>query len=263
MGKTLSLTRISQKQLNLLSTCPPQFQRIYLEKLATPVNPEQQEKLLWGNQFHLLMQQRELGLPIESLLAEDDRLHHSINSLVVAAPEILQQQPNSWREAEHYRALNFQNYILTVIYDLLIADRSWAQIIDWKTYLQPENKAKLAQNWQTRLYLYVLAETSQYLPEQISMTYWFVRLPTQPQKVTFNYNSTKHEQTRQDLTRYLNLLDRYFDDYYDRGIPFPHLPNCHESCPFSKYFSTPEETLTNQDISIHQDWLTSISEIEI
>ena len=184
MGKSLSsLTRLSQGQLNLLETCPPKFQEVYLDQLSSPISPQQQEKLTWGSRFHLLMQQRELGLPIESLLSEDEQLQHSITSLVNAAPEILQPDVQGRRDAEHCRTLQFQDYLLTVIYDLLITDDEGAQILDWKTYLQPENQTKLAKNWQTRLYLYVMAETSEYLPEQISMTYWFVKLPSQPQSL--------------------------------------------------------------------------------
>ncbi len=36
--------RLSQGQLNLLETCPPQFQRIYLDRLSTPASLEQLEK---------------------------------------------------------------------------------------------------------------------------------------------------------------------------------------------------------------------------
>ena len=262
LGIKSSLMRLSQGQLNLLETCPPQFQRIYLEQLASPITPEQQEKQTWGTQFHLLMQQRELGLPIEPLLREDEQLHHSINSLLQAAPEIWQQDTQTWREAEHCRTLNFQGYLFTVIYDLLISDRSFAQIIDWKTYLQPQDGTKLAQNWQTRLYLYILAETSEYLPEQISMTYWFVKLPTQPQSITFTYNSAKHEQTRQNLTSLVTQLKQYLEDYQREGIPFPHRPNCQASCPYYQSWLTEKKTSIDRDKNVERDWLTSIAEIE-
>jgi len=145
-----NLIRLSQGQLNLLETCPPKFQQIYLNKLSSLPNPETEEKQTWGSQFHLLMQQRELGLPIETLLAKNQELDQSLQALLQAAPHILDQSNNQWREAEHSRTLNFGNYLLTVIYDLLVADDNQAQIIDWKTYLKPQRKDKLAQNWQTR-----------------------------------------------------------------------------------------------------------------
>jgi hypothetical protein len=256
------LGRLSQAELNLLETCPPQFQRLYLEQLGAPITPEQQEKLSWGNQFHLLMQQRELGLPIEPILEEDKQLEHSIEALIEAVPEILQSDGKTWREAEHYRCLNFQGYLLTVVYDLLIADVEVAKILDWKTYLQPENKTKLAKNWQTRLYLYVLAETSHYLPEQISLTYWFVKLPRKPQSLTFNYSEKQHKKTEKDLQKILNQLNCWLEDYCQKDISFPHLKNCQQTCPYyQSLLLASEKILSKQNVQLID--INKIEEISI
>lgn len=254
--------RLSQGQLNLLETCPPHFQRIYLEQLNSPMDSQQQDKQTWGSQFHLLMQQREIGLPIESLLKEDQQLQHSIESLIEATPDIWQSGRESWREAEHCRTLNFENYLLTVIYDLLVIDENKAKIFDWKTYLQPTNKAKLIKNWQTRLYLYILAETSDYLPEEISLTYWFVKLPTQPQSITFKYDRKQHEKNHQDLGDLLARLDRWLDDYSNWGTPFPHLSNCQENCPFYQSFLKFESISDETNQQNATDWMTLMDEID-
>ena len=223
-----NLIRLSQGQLNLLEICPPKFQQIYLNQLSSLPNPETEDKQAWGSRFHLLMQQRELGLPIESLLQKDYELDRSLQALLQAAPNILELNDNQWREAEHTRTVNFGNYLLTVIYDLLVADDHQAQIIDWKTYLKPQNKNKLARNWQTRLYLYTLVETSQYLPEQVSMTYWFVKLPNKPESQTFSYDSQQHQQTTEDLNNLLTNLNSWLDEARD----FPHPPHCEARCPY-------------------------------
>ena len=250
-----SLIRLSQGHLNLIATCPPRFQQIYLEQLHSPLNPEQQEKQTWGTRFHLLMQQRELGLPLESLLAEEPELHHSLAALIKAAPEIL-LPARDIRAAEHSRTLSFNNYLLTVIYDLLIVNKEAAKILDWKTYLKPPNKKKLANNWQTRLYMYVLAETSDYLPEQISFTYWFVKLPHQPQSLTFPYSNQQHQQTKQDLTELLKQLDKWLNDYQTHGTPFPHRVNCETTCPYFHFFLGSEESKSQSKA------LKSITKIE-
>lgn len=260
MESNLPLIRLSQGHLNLLEICPPKFQQVYLEQLSSLPNPEQQEKQTWGSKFHLLMQQRELGLPIESLLQEDEELKRSLIALMKAAPEIFLSQRNIWREAEHCRTVSFGNYLLTVIYDLLIADDRQAKILDWKTYLQPQNKTKLANNWQTRLYLYVLAETSEYLPEQLSMTYWFIKLPTQPKSLTFPYSQAQHEKTKQDLTRLLTKLDDWLNNYRDRQVDFPHHSNC-EDCPFSQFLLSSQISSTDTELT-KQNNLTSITDIE-
>jgi len=235
MNQKIPLTRLSQGQLNLLKTCPRKFQHIYFEQLGTPVSPEQQEHLSWGSHFHLVMQQRELGLPVESLMKEDAQLQHWVNALVNAAPEVLTKAPQTFRESEHCRTLSFQGYLLTVIYDLLIEDNTCAEIFDWKTYPQPKNRQWLAVDWQTRLYLYVLAETSDYLPEQISMSYWFVKSQSGPQRLKFTYNQAQHEQTRQDLTRQLINLTEW-RQRYEAGEQFPQVQvstgRCHD-CNFA------------------------------
>ncbi len=262
------LMRLSQGHLNLLETCPPKFQQIYLDNLPSFAPPELEEKLNWGSHFHLLMQQRELGLPIESLLQEEQELDHSIKALIQAAPNILDQENScSWREAEHSRTLSFGNYLLTVVYDLLIASKNQAQIIDWKTYLQPPKKNNLAHNWQTRLYLYVLAETSEYLPEQISMTYWFVKLPQQPKHYTFSYSFEKHLQIKNDLTTLLTNLDQWLSG--DTSSDFPHKVNCESSCPFRQDFldllgDIPKENINPTESQSTQDnnFLDSLDEIE-
>ncbi|MBE9168812.1 PD-(D/E)XK nuclease family protein [Pleurocapsales cyanobacterium LEGE 06147] len=261
MESNFPLIRLSQGHLNLLEICPPKFQQVYLEQLSSLPNLEQQEKQTWGSRFHLLMQQRELGLPIESLLQEDEELKHSLIALIQAAPEIFLSECSIWREAEHCRTMSFGNYLLTVIYDLLIADEQKAKILDWKTYLQPQNKTKLATNWQTRLYLYVLAETSEYLPEQISMTYWFIKLPTKPKSLTFSYSQAQHEKTKQDLTHLLTDLDNWLKTYRDRQVDFPHYSNCEESCPFYQSLLSSQISSTGTEPTKQND-LTSIKDIE-
>jgi hypothetical protein len=226
------MLRLSQGHLNLLETCPPKFKQSYLTQGSSLPNPESEEKQIWGSRFHLLMQQRELGLPIESLLQEDLELDRSLKALIQAAPELLTNHGEQKREAEHSRTLSFGNYLLTVIYDLLIAEDSQAKIIDWKTYLKPRKRNQLACNWQTRLYLYALAKTSNYLPEQISMTYWFVRLPDKPQSHTFTYNKQLYRQTETDLAKLLTKLDLWLENNNDSS--FPHRHECESNCPYAQ-----------------------------
>lgn len=255
------LIRLSQAHLNILETCPPQFQRIYLEQLGSLFDSQQQDRQSWGSRFHLLMQQAELGLPIASLAIQDEQMQHSIAALRMAAAEIWQADGEIWREAEHYRTLMFREYLLSVVYDLLILDGTQARIFDWKTYLKPKNPTKLAKNWQTRLYLYVLAETSAYSPEQISMTYWFVQLPSEPQSVTFTYNCQKHEANRRDLTQLLDELDNYLADYLSHKSSFPHRSRCQESCPYYESISAIDERLWQKDRVGQKQGLTDIDAI--
>lgn len=249
------LIRLSQSHLNLLSICPPKFQRVYIEGLGSLTAPEQQESMQWGSRFHLLMQQRELALPIEPLLASDTELDRSLKALIEAAPE-LQPSTDIWREAEHCRTLSLGDFLFTVIYDLLIAETDRAIILDWKTYRKPMRAKDLKRNWQTRLYLYVLAETSEYSPEQIQMTYWFVK-SGKPTRVTINYSQIEHRQAEAEITALLTDLKAWLQNDRQQQIDFPHRPDCEQNCPFYRdlgKFDTESEILASID---------EIEEIEI
>lgn len=228
--------RLSQGHLNLLKRCPRHFQHTYLDQIGSPASLEQQERQTWGSRFHLLMQQQELGLPIESLVQADPQMQRWMSTLTDAAPEILATDSTSqtFRDSEHCRILQVQDFLLTVIYDLLITDQFQAQILDWKTYPKPQNRRQLEHNWQTLLYLYVLAETSDYLPEQISLTYWFIQSLDRPQSLKFTYSASQHQKTGQKLQRLLNQLrDRL--QRYQTGEPFPQVAEgrvC-DSCQFA------------------------------
>ena len=224
------LIRLSQGHLNLLSTCPPRFQQVYLNGLNSLPEPEHQESMQWGSQFHLLMQQRELGLPISSLLTTNSELELAFKALIAANPYLQPQNSDIWREAEHSRSIKQDNFLLTVIYDLLIAKPDQAIILDWKTYRQPRSLKTLRNDWQTRLYLYVLAETSEYNPEEIQMIYWFVG-SGKSQKIKFDYHQKLHAQTKQDLASLLVNLTTWMNNFQQMQTSLPHKLNCQLSCP--------------------------------
>jgi hypothetical protein len=225
------LIRLSQKHLTILENCPRQFQDIYLEQLASITPSEQRAKQTWGKNFHLLMQQRELGLNLDNFLTENPEISRYFNALLNQEPELFTPQENQFREAEHRRTFSINDYFFTVIYDLLIANENQVQIIDWKTYLQPPKQEKLAKNWQTSLYLYALVSTSDYLPEQISFTYWFVKLPNKPEKITIHYDSQQHKKNHQDLTKLLKRLDKNLTNYFEYGRNFAH-PSGNKKCKY-------------------------------
>jgi hypothetical protein len=236
VSTSTQLLRLSQGQLNLLEACPRKFQHTYLEQLNTPADPKHEERQTLGSRFHLLMQQREMGLPIESFLQADLQLETWMRAFATAAPEIWTPATDNltFRESEHYRSLQVGDYLLSVVYDLLIADSQQAQILDWKTYPQPPTKSKLAQNWQTRLYMYVLAETSEYSPEQISMTYWFVQSEGKPKNIKFSYDALQHQKTAKKLNQLLNQLTGWLDGYLQQE-QFPQVAEKKNLCGYCQF----------------------------
>ncbi len=212
---------LSQSQLTLLDICDRKFQYVHFEALSGPSSYEQKVTTQWGSQFHLLMQQRSLNLPTEVLTNANAEMAVSMSALVKAAPEIFKTLPdnsgpnhsNIESQSEQRRTLAFNGYLLTVVYDWVLcsfdADPPYGQILDWKTHQRPPRKERLANDWQTRLYLYVLCETTPLSPEQLSMTYWFVR--SEASCYRFGYSAQQHEQTRQDLQRLTARLSRMRD----------------------------------------------------
>ncbi|MEM1394100.1 MAG: PD-(D/E)XK nuclease family protein [Cyanobacteria bacterium P01_H01_bin.150] len=256
------LIRLSQGQLNLLEDCPRKFQNTYLEQLRPPVDPQYEESQLLGSHFHLLMQQREMGLKIGSFLQTDSQLQSWMESFANIAPDILTPQTDSetFRESEHLRTLQVQDYLLTAIYDLLIANKQEVQILDWKTYRTPPSKRKLQYNWQTRLYLYVLAETSDYLPENISMTYWFVQSETKPKNIKFTYSSLQHQQTEKKLNQHLKKLNKWLQAY-QQGEQFPQVSEGSKICHKCQYASRCQRISANSEELISQDLLGTDSNL--
>ncbi|HEY9648980.1 MAG TPA: PD-(D/E)XK nuclease family protein [Chroococcidiopsis sp.] len=259
---------LSQGQLNLLETCPRKFQHICLDQLMSPPTPEQQERLLWGNRFHLLMQQHEMGLAIATLFADDrDPLQQSVATFTRTVPDLFAADDATHRQSEHRRTLEFHGYVLTVVYDLLILEPHSAQILDWKTYPRPQTRHWLAENWQTRLYPFVLAETSEYAPEQIAMTYWFVQPDAddadQPQSMRFDYSAAQYESDRHTLTQRLDQLSQWLEDYTQGGA-FPQVAaatgRC-QSCSFAvrcQRHSEPQSSLAEDALD-----LDSIPEVQL
>lgn len=232
------LTNLTQSHLSLLETCPRKFRQVYLDGLTAPPPSDLQASQLWGNRFHLLMQQRELGLPLPPTAAETTPLTDSVQALVSAAPELFAAAPSpQLRQSEHRRSLAFEGYSLTVIYDLLLLSATAGQIVDWKTYFQLRSRAALERDWQSRLYRYVLVETSPLAPEQVTMSYWFVRHrdpQTQtllPQEVRLSYSQQQHQQTHQDLQRLTEALSRYSASGHFPQVD-PVLGRC-DRCPFA------------------------------
>jgi hypothetical protein len=226
--------RLSQGLLNLLSTCPRKFQHLYIEQLGSYTLPDQQARMTEGSHFHALLQQWQMGLPVATLASSDRQLEQWFTAFVQAAPEILGTDAAAVQCSEQSRTMAFEDYLLTVVYDFVILTPQSGQILDWKTYARPEQPQRLRQNWQTRLYPFVLVETSRYEPEAVNLVYWFFQSPGSAaagavQQLRIAHDRRLHEQTRRDLSQLLRQLSRWLA-LYQQGEPFPQVnvdsPEC-------------------------------------
>ncbi|MBD2329452.1 PD-(D/E)XK nuclease family protein [Alkalinema sp. FACHB-956] len=233
--------RLAQGQLALLSSCPRKFQYGILEQLAVPTVPEDSRRLAEGNQFHALLQQWDLGLPIDPLVQTHPTLQTWFDAFVAASPQILTLAGESApiRQSEQSRTIALADHVLVAVYDLLLLGNHQAQILDWKTYPKPRNATLLANQWQTRLYLYLLAETSPYPPDALAMTYWFFQGrdgQAAPQSVTIPWDQAHHDRTRQELQTVTDNLSQWLNQYEGAGQSFPQVdpasPLC-KTCAFA------------------------------
>lgn len=209
---------ISQGHLNIWETCQRKYQYKYLEELSLPeADPHRQASLLLGSNFHLLMQQRDLGLDVSVLAQSDRQLQDWLDTFNRLPPTMIEgdrlcEHRRTWEvccpvrldqdlkeDSDRHQAY----FVLTAIYDLLILGKEQAQILDWKTHQKAIAKSQLEDNWQTRLYLYILAKTTDYAPEQLSMTYWFANTA---ESVEIKYNSADRDRTEKDIQKMLSAI---------------------------------------------------------
>lgn len=255
---------LTQGHLNSFEQCPRRYQYQYLEQLAAPLDPEFQARTDWGSQFHLLMQQYLLGLAIAPNLGTDPTMSQALEALVAVVPQL---QTHATREAEHRRVLTWSEQLMLVaVYDLLVIETDRAHILDWKTYPKPPNLKQLAHNWQTLLYPFVLVETSDYEPEQVSMTYWFVQAGKTPEFWCLDYTTPQHEQVRTRLSNLWTQLQTLTADDGQREVVFPAVdaqqqhPAC-RFCPFRARCHRAEGLRTHKGGGVQQ--VTILPEIKL
>jgi CRISPR/Cas system-associated exonuclease Cas4 (RecB family) len=227
---------ISQGHLNIWDTCRRKYLYRYVEELGlNEANLDGQSRLVLGTNFHLLMQQLFLGLDVSPLalgelgawldmfdrsppqMITGDRLCEHYRTLEIVTPTINDRQQHS--DITQFQGQQQAYFVLTAIYDLLILGKEGAQILDWKTHQRAMSLEQLALNWQTRLYLYILAKTTTYRPEQISMTYWFANTGA---SVVISYNQGDCDRTERDLQHILQAIAQEQD--------YPQLPLHSQVC---------------------------------
>jgi hypothetical protein len=249
-----TINSISQAHLNTWETCQRKYQYSFLEDLRLPnADLKSQEKLLLGANFHLLMQQQQLGLDVTDLANADSNLKLWLKAFEQKPPTMIAGD----RLGEHRRTLEIpiqislnhsQNhdyrqahFVLTAIYDSLILSDRLAQILDWKTHQVTIAKDKLQENWQTRLYLYLLVKTSKYLPEQISMTYWFANTA---ESVIINYSEVKHLNTEIRLAKILTEISQTNDYPLTKNVSKCKQCEFRDRCDRNDYIDTSKSNLT-------------------
>lgn len=215
---------LSRSKLVSFLDCPRRFQLRYLKRLPwpdAPDNPEAAETMIRGQQFHLLLERRFLGLDVPLNSVGDTAVSTWFQTFIQHNPV----RQNGRFLPEHRLTVPIGNHLLLGRFDLLVVREAegaaageengapFAHVYDWKTG-QPRSERALRQDWQTRLYLALLAEGGAalwrgraLLPENVTLTYWYVTEPDAPRH--FTYSQAEHRQNWADIQAIVAQIDAH------------------------------------------------------
>lgn len=198
---------LSRYKIRSFMACPRQFQLRTLRRLPWPAPPldERSETVrARGEQFHRLLERHFLNLPVRPQAIDDAEVRRWWLLFQNSGLRL----PDGQLHPERSLTIPVGRHLLNGRFDLLITS-STAHIFDWKTG-RPRDEAELRRDWQTRLYLALLAEGGPALghpfrAEQIAITYWYVADHTTPR--TIRYNEAWHKQNWADIQAIVAQID--------------------------------------------------------
>lgn len=185
-----------------------------------------------GRQFHRLVQQHLLGLPLERLseLAVGPDLQRWWQNYLSADFDIR----DSSQHAEFSLSSPIGQHRLLAKFDLVAIGDKDAVIYDWKTYAHRPRDESLATRWQTRVYRALLARAGAHLgpdllrdPKRIVMIYWFADFPSEP--ASFRYDQAQ-------LTRDWSALETLVEEITSaKDFPLTEDRNMCRFCVYRSY----------------------------
>ncbi len=171
------MNRFNHKTLELVEQNPECLSTINYRNLTVKSESE-----VAGGQFHLIMQQIGLGLPVEALL----KAYPQINNWVDKVKPFLNIPGNKqWNAQLQYL---YHGILLYSECDLIIYGENQVVGFDW-TIQKPLKFEIIESKWQTQLRLFLLYEQTGIPLEQISLVYLFVNTDSIYQ---FTYSEDKH-----------------------------------------------------------------------
>ncbi len=205
MTETLILSRY---RLATFLACQRRFQLRYLRRLpwpAVPLDARLETVRTRGEIFHRLLERHFLGLPVIAEAIEDVVARRWWSLFQSSGLQI----PEGTAYPERTLTIPIGRHFLNGRFDLLVLHQRAAHIFDWKTG-KPRSESDLRRDWQTRLYLALLAESGQALGHEldldhIAITYWYVNDPAMPR--TLRYSQAWHGQNWADIQELVGQID--------------------------------------------------------
>jgi hypothetical protein len=235
------MPRLSVHALRTWDTCPRQFALRYRLNRYWPApeghvqDAEGERRKRLGEAFHRLVEYQMRGLdPSRSLVAWLPELPEleAMWRTFVASPETrIPPGASAWTE----QALHAMIAGVPVMarYDRIVQTGERWQILDWKTGNLAH--ARLVDDWQTRLYPFLLVEAGSALgkgpiaPNQVEMVYVQVK---GHDTWSLDHSTARHEATRRELERRAAAAVAPFDPALHDDPAFPRNPSACERCPY-------------------------------
>lgn len=173
------------------------------------ISPASASAKCLGEQFHLIMQQSLMGMPIDSLLNNHSQLKQWFSGLQFLAPEIWCEEANTGKSYSHQVDYFYGDVILTSTFDLLISNSEQLEIVNWTTDTH-FSLTDIQWQWRTDLDLFLMAQTDTYLPEEIQLNYWLLNHSTLPMKFSIHYSNQALLAFKTKLERTLSKLPELF-----------------------------------------------------
>jgi len=211
---------LSQHQFTTFQVCPRRFYLRYLARVPWPEAPlglEQEAAYERGRRFHRWIERFLLNLPVADETDADPVLRVWWTTFQQQRPPL----PDGRRFVESSLTIPIgpAGHRLTGRFDLLVVGdapdgEAAAHLYDWKTG-RPRDEARLRREWQTRVYLAVLAEGGAALapdapqafrPDRLSMTYWYVDEPERPRLIA--YDEAAHRFNLSEIEAVVAEIDR-------------------------------------------------------
>ena len=152
---------LSQARFLAFLTCKKRFQLRYLDRLAwpdTPLTIDQRTAAQRGQDFHQLLERFFLGFPINDLDIPDPQLQSWWKQL----EQYLLPLPPGRKMPELRLTVPVGHHFLAGRFDLVVIgtaeDQPAIHIYDWKTS-RPRPVLELQDEWQSKLYLAMMAES--------------------------------------------------------------------------------------------------------
>ncbi|MCP5094963.1 MAG: PD-(D/E)XK nuclease family protein [Chloroflexi bacterium] len=260
---------LSRYKLTTFLACQRQFRVRYLDQLpwpAMPLDDRGETAVTRGHAFHQLVQRHYLGLTINPNTIDDGTLRRWWTIFNTHPPSL----PQGQLLPEMSLTVPIDDFLLNGRFDLLIKGKNeqgtpFMHLFDWKTG-KPQTESDLRHDWQTRLYLAMLAEGQQALwaadtapltPENIAITYWYVQEPDAPR--TIQYSTTVHKQNWHDLQQILaQISTQLVSETWPRTEDLSHC----QRCAYQAFCGRQDDGLLPIAVDENSELETAVSPIE-